>query len=204
MSPSDARQLLIATTNPGKLREIRRALEGVPFQLLSLDDIERVDEPEENGATFAANALLKARFYCSRTGLLTTADDSGLSIDALGERPGVESARYPGATYPEKFANLYRELGSHPRPWRARFVCAVALVSPGHDAPIFAAEAAVEGEVIDAPRGANGFGYDPIFFYQPYGRTLGEVSDAEKLAVSHRGQAFRRLREWLRLNPAVG
>jgi XTP/dITP diphosphohydrolase len=204
MSSSEPRPLLIATTNSGKLREIRRALEGVPFQLLSLDDVQHVEEPEENGATFAANALLKARFYCSRTGLLTTADDSGLSIDALNERPGVESARYPGATYPEKFANLYRELDSHPRPWRARFVCAVALVSPSHDAPIFTAEAAVEGEVIDAPRGSNGFGYDPIFFYQPYGRTLGEVSDAEKLAVSHRGQAFHRLREWLRLNPAAG
>jgi XTP/dITP diphosphohydrolase len=204
MSTTDARRLLIATTNPGKLREIRRALEGVPFHLLSLDDVQRLEEPEENGATFAENALLKAHFYCSRTGLLTTADDSGLSIDALDGRPGVESARYPGATYPEKFANLYRELNSHTRPWRARFVCAVALVSPGNDAPMFTAEAAVEGEVIDAPRGTNGFGYDPIFFYRPYSRTLGQVSDAEKLAVSHRGQAFQRLREWLRLNPAAG
>ncbi len=193
--------LVIATTNPGKLREIRRALEGLPLRLLSLADFPAVDEPEETGATFADNALGKAASYCGRIGMPTVADDSGLAIDVLGGRPGVTSARYPGDTYADKFVNLYRELALHPRPWTARFVCSVALCEPTVDTDaviqnslVFSCEAAVEGEIAPGPRGANGFGYDPIFYYRPYARTLGEVSDAEKLAISHRGLAFRQLR----------
>jgi XTP/dITP diphosphohydrolase len=198
------RRLLIATTNAGKLREITRALSGVPLDLVSLRDVSAMDEPEETGTTFGANALLKARHYAAGTNLITVAEDSGLSIDALQGRPGVQSARYPGATYPEKFSNLYRELAGKPGPWPARFVCAVALVDPEQERPLFTHEATIEGEVIDRPRGSNGFGYDPVFFYPPYGRTLGEVTDDEKLAVSHRGQAFRRLREWLLISPVLG
>lgn len=194
--------LVIATTNPGKAREIGRALDGVPVRLLSLADFPAVDEPEETGATFADNACDKAAYYCGRLGVPTVADDSGLVIDALGGRPGVTSARYPGGTYGEKFANLYRELSPYPRPWTARFVCAVALCEPAYETGagwrlLFNCEAAVEGEIAPAPRGPNGFGYDPIFYYTPYGRTLGEVNDVEKLAISHRGQAFRQLRAWL-------
>jgi XTP/dITP diphosphohydrolase len=123
-----------------------------------------------------------------------------LAIDALGGRPGVESARYPGATYPEKFANLYGELASHPRPWHARFVCSLAYVgAPGSGPPplLYATEATVEGEIAPAPAGVFGFGYDPVFFYPPYGTTLGDVPDDRKIAVAHRGKAFRRFREWL-------
>ena len=187
--------LVIATTNPGKLREIRSALSDLSVLLLTLADFPPMPEPEEHGVTFADNALIKARAYAVHTGMETVADDSGLVIDAIDGRPGIASARYPGATYPDKFVNLYRELRPHPRPWTARFVCSLALVEPGA-ALLVACEATVEGEIVPEPRGAQGFGYDPIFWYPPYGRTLGEVSDTEKLAASHRGKAFRKLRDW--------
>jgi XTP/dITP diphosphohydrolase len=189
-------RLLVATTNPGKVQEIRRVLDGLSVELVTLSDLPPLAEPEETGTTFAENARLKARYYAEASGLPTVAEDSGLSIDAIGGRPGVQSARYPGATYADKFANLYRELSGHPPPWTARFVCALAFVdqAPGTRPVAFECEGIVEGEVIGAPRGANGFGYDPIFFYPPYGKTLGEATDAEKLVVSHRGQAFRAFR----------
>jgi XTP/dITP diphosphohydrolase len=194
--------LLIATTNPGKIREIREVLTGLPIRLLTLSDLSAdIPAPDETGTTFADNAELKARAYAEASGLPTVAEDSGLAIDALGGRPGVESARYPGHDYPEKFRNLYRELAPHARPWTARFVCALACVGParpgGPIESLYATEAAVEGEIADVPRGDNGFGYDPIFFYPPYGCTLGEVDGARKLAVAHRGKAFRRFRDWL-------
>jgi XTP/dITP diphosphohydrolase len=201
-------QILIATTNPGKLREIRLVLERVPIEFVSLADVGTIEEPEETGKTFAENAALKARYYSAASGLPTVAEDSGLVVDAIGGRPGIGSARYPGATYPDKFKGLYRELAAHPRPWTARFVCSLAFVgqaqapSPtpragGPSDVLFTTEAAVEGEISDGPRGAFGFGYDPIFYYPPYGCTLGEVDGDLKLAVAHRGKAFRAFREWL-------
>ncbi len=205
--------MLVATTNPGKVREIRLALAGLPVELQTLADLPAV---EETGRTFAENALLKARYYAQATGLLTVAEDSGLAIDALGGRPGVESARYPGATYPHKFRNLYRELEAHPRPWTAHYVCALAIVdgarlsalgsrrdtgaqAPSAEgrAPLFRAEGVVHGEIWPEPLGANGFGYDPIFYYPPFGATFGEIDDERKLAVAHRGVAFRKMRDWL-------
>ena len=197
-------RILIATTNSGKLREIRQVLAGVPSQLLSLADVATIAEPEETGRTFRENAELKARYYAAASGLATVAEDSGLVIDALDGRPGIESARYPGATYPDKFNGLYRELAAHPRPWTARFVCSLCFVgvpSPQPRAPslhvLFTTEATVEGEIAEAPRGAFGFGYDPIFYYPPYGCTTGEVDGERKLAVAHRGKAFRQFRDWL-------
>jgi XTP/dITP diphosphohydrolase len=193
-------RLLIATTNAGKIREIRRVLAGLPVALATLAELPPVPEPEESGRTFAVNARLKADYYASATGLPTVAEDSGLAIDALGGRPGVESARYPGATYAEKFANLYRELAPHPRPWTARFICSLACVGAPDAGPpllLYATEATVEGEIAPAPVGAFGFGYDPIFYYPPYGTTLGDVPDERKLAVAHRGKAFRQFRSWL-------
>jgi XTP/dITP diphosphohydrolase len=159
-----------------------------------------VAEPEETGHTFAENALLKANYYAGSCRVDTVAEDSGLVIDALGGRPGVHSARFPGETYADKFANLYRELAEFPRPWTARYVCSLAYVrAQAKDGPhlLFATEAAVEGEIAPAPRGSFGFGYDPIFFYPPYGQTLGEATDDQKLKVSHRGAAFRRFKSWL-------
>ena len=195
--------LLVATTNPGKVREIRQILTGVPVRLVTLDDLAPVPEPEETGQTFADNAAIKALAYAEASGLPTVAEDSGLAIDALGGRPGVESARYPGRTYAEKFANLYHELEPHPRPWTARFVCSLVCVAPKEtpflEKPgfLFQTEATVEGEIAAEPKGTHGFGYDPIFFYPPYGTTLGDVTDDRKIAVAHRGKAFRAFRRWL-------
>jgi XTP/dITP diphosphohydrolase len=187
----------VATTNPGKVREIQTALGDLPVRWLSLADSLSGPAPEETGATFAENALIKARTYAEATGRPTLAEDSGLMIDALGGRPGVASARYPGRTYADKFRRVYGELAPHPEPWTGRFVSAVAFAIPGEEAPAFSAEGVAEGTIASAPRGANGFGYDPIFVYAPTGKTGGELTDAEKLAVSHRGKALDRFRRWL-------
>jgi len=186
------RRLLVATTNAGKLREIREILRPTGIELLSLDEVGKIPEPEETGATFAENSRLKARYYNARTGLPSVADDSGIEIDALNGAPGVHSARWHGEHYPTKFAVIYGELerqGLATSP--ARFVAHVALADEGRI--VFEATGAVEGEIAREPRGSHGFGYDPIFFYPPYGRTLAEVEGAEKAAVSHRGKAFRQL-----------
>ena len=192
----EMRQLLLATTNPGKLREIRELLAGVAVELVALDRFPDVPEPEETGATFAENARLKARYYHETTGLPAVADDSGIEIDALDKAPGVHSARWHGSHYPTKFAAIYRELaarGVETSP--ARFVAHIALADRG--AIRFEATGIVEGTIAPEPRGSHGFGYDPIFFYPPYGCTLAEVEGAKKAAVSHRGAAFRQLRDWL-------
>ena len=133
------------------------------------------------------------------------AEDSGLVIDALDGRPGIHSARYPGATYPEKFANLYMELAPFPRPWKARYFCSLCLANPtvitsqSHNG--FACLGVVLGEIAPEPRGHHGFGYDPIFYYPEFNATFGEVDDARKSAVAHRAKSFRKLRESLVLHP---
>lgn len=192
--------LLVATTNPGKLREIESLLLGVPFRLLTLADVKAIEPPQETGQSFAENARLKARYYATATKILTVAEDSGLVIDALGGRPGIESARYAGGDqvgYLDKFARIYSELsnvaGSDPR---ARFVCAVALAQGNRI--LFETEGIVEGRIAPAPAGQGGFGYDPIFFYPPFGCTLAEAGD-RKAAVSHRAAAFRKLADYLRV-----
>jgi len=194
-------RLLLATTNPGKIREVRPILQDLPIELLTLADVAPVDEPDETGLTFADNARLKALYYASATGLTTIAEDSGLEVNALGGRPGVHSARYPGASYPDKFRNLYAELAGHPRPWTARYVCAVAVADPGvsgDQGVRFECEGTVKGEIWPEPLGTNGFGYDPIFYYPLYQATFGQVDDARKLEVAHRGRAFRLARGWMR------
>jgi len=190
-------RLVVATTNRGKLREIAQLLAGAPVELLTLADYAAIPAPEENGLTFADNARLKAVYYANHTGELTVAEDSGLEIDALAGAPGVESARFggPDSTYPEKFALLYDALRSRKASGRtARFVCALALAKGGQ--VLFETRGTVEGEIAPEPRGAGGFGYDPIFLYPPFGCTLAEAGD-RKAAVSHRGEAFRRLRTYL-------
>jgi XTP/dITP diphosphohydrolase len=188
--------LLLATTNAGKLREIRDLLQDVPFEIRSLEGLAGIEAPEETGLTFEANARLKARYYAEATGLLAVADDSGLEIDAMDGRPGVLSARYPGATYEDRFANIWREMAASGRPDRgARFVCAIALATP--DAVLFETRGTVEGEILAEARGAEGFGYDPIFYSPELGKGLGEASLAEKRTVSHRGRAFSALRRYL-------
>jgi len=190
--------VVLATTNPNKVREIRALLDGVDLELVGLDRFAEVTPPEETGVTFEENAALKAHYYAAATGLPAIAEDSGLEIDALDGQPGVESARFGGvdSSYPEKFEKLYTMLdAAGGRDSAARFVCAVALVA-GDDIQ-FMARGTVEGSICPEPRGAHGFGYDPIFYYPPEGRTLAEVSDDVKRAVSHRGAAFRALRAWL-------
>lgn len=189
--------LLLATTNRGKLTEIVDLLDGMPFALRTLADWPDLAAPEETGTTFAENARQKALYYARRTGLATVAEDSGLEIDALGGAPGVLSARFGGETssYPEKFALIedgLRRVGATDR--TARFVCALALVDG--DRVRFEARGTVEGLIVSEPRGAGGFGYDPIFFYPPFGCTLAEAGE-RKSSVSHRGEAFRQLRTFL-------
>ena len=197
--------LVIATTNQDKLREIRALLAGVPVTLQTLTDHPAMAEPEETGATFEDNARIKATTYAAAlratldAGALVVAEDSGLAVDALDGAPGVHSARFLGddATYPARFAEIARRLAVKPdAPRTARFVCALAAVD--RDGVVcFETRGVVEGRIAEAPAGHGGFGYDPIFFYPPYGRTLAEVSSEEKRAVAHRGQAFRALIQWL-------
>ena len=189
-------RLLVATTNPGKLREIEEILSGAPVTLISLAELPSIDEPEETGATFAENARLKALYYAAATGLPSVADDSGLEIDALGNQPGVHSARWHGTDYAVKFRRIHElldERGLTTSP--ARFVCHVALAR--ERGVVFEADGTVSGEIAREPRGVHGFGYDPIFFYPPLGVTLAEIEQAEKRTVSHRGKAFGALREYL-------
>ena len=191
-------RLLIATTNPHKIAEIRRMLDGLDIEFVTLDAWPRLEPPAETGTTFEENARAKAEYYARATAQLTVAEDSGLEIDALGGAPGIHSARYGGeeTSYPEKFALLYRALASAKAlDSPARFVCAAALTTPTEI--LFEARGTIEGRVAPEPKGSNGFGYDPIFFYPQYNRTLGEVSAEEKLAVSHRGHAFREVRLFL-------
>ena len=196
---SSGNKLVIATTNPGKIREIKGILAGAPVTLVTLEDFPAVPEPDETGLTFADNARLKALYYAERLGIPAVADDSGLEIDALGGAPGVHSARWHGTDYPTKFAVIERELASRGVTTSpARFVAHIAVARDGEI--VFEATGVVEGEIAREPRGEHGFGYDPIFFYPPYGCTLAEVEGARKAAVSHRGKAFRRLREWLETN----
>lgn len=189
--------LLLATTNAGKLREFRELLTGLPFDVITLADVVAPPPPEETGQTFADNARQKALYYANATGLPTVAEDSGLEIDALGGAPGIHSARLGGADlpYPAKFEVIYerlRPLGAIESP--ARFVSALALADGGH--VVFESRGTVEGRIAPEPRGAGGFGYDPIFFYPPFGCTLAEAGD-RKTAVSHRGRAVRKLRAYL-------
>jgi len=185
--------LLVATTNRDKVREIRGILAGLDVTLLTLDAVASIEAPEETGRTFAENARLKALHYADRSGCLVVAEDSGLEIDALGGRPGVESARFggEGTPYPEKFRLLYAAgaAGS-----TARFVCALAVAQG--ERVVFEASGVVEGRIAASPAGEGGFGYDPIFFYPPFNQTLAQAID-RKSQVSHRAEAFRKLRGFL-------
>jgi XTP/dITP diphosphohydrolase len=187
----------VATTNADKLREIRSFLADLPIELVTLARWPDLPPPDETGRTFAENARLKARYYAAATGLLTVAEDSGLEIDALGGAPGVHSARFGGThtSYAQKFALIYERLSEGPSGGSgARFICALALAA-GH-AVLFESQGTVEGRIASEPKGEGGFGYDPIFFYPPFGCTLAEAGE-RKSAVSHRGAAFRALRVYL-------
>jgi len=190
-------QVLLATTNPGKITELRQILIEQGIEIIGLRGL-TAPEDIETGSTFAENALLKARYYHHRSGLPAIADDSGLEVEAIGGQPGIYSARYggPGATDAQRTAKLLAELKNVQGENRsARFVCAAAFVWTGGE-QIFQDEA--RGVILDEPRGSSGFGYDPVFFYPPLGKTFAELAMEEKARVSHRGRAFRRLAVWLK------
>ncbi len=191
--------LLLGSFNRGKLKEMRELLAGMAYRVIGPADVGLSGAPEETGTTFMENAILKARHYAEKAGLLAVADDSGLSVDALGGGPGLYSSRFggEGASDDERNRLLLERLKGVPREQRgARFTSAVAAARDGE--VLFQAEEHVEGFIAEAPTGPNGFGYDPIFFYPPFGKTFGEVSGLEKDRVSHRGKSFARLREFLR------
>lgn len=195
-------RLLVATTNPNKLREIRPLVDDLPIELVTLGDFPPAPEPHEGGATFWENARIKALAYTAATGVLAVAEDSGLVIDALDGEPGVQSARFlrANAPYPDRFTEIYRRLAAHPeRPRSARFVTALTLAE-GPDI-LFETETHIEGEIAATPSGDNGFGYDPIFLYPPFGCTTAEMTMSQKAAVSHRARAFRDLARYLHSRP---
>ncbi len=194
--------LVVATGNMGKLREIRAHLEGVPLDVRSLADFPPMAAPEEDQDTFEGNARLKACYYAERLGAWVLADDSGLEVDALGGAPGVHSARYAGEQGNDEANNarLLRELHGVPDEKRtARFRCVLCITGEGLPGGERCFSGVVEGRILHAPRGTDGFGYDPLFFHEALGCTTAEIPLAEKNRISHRGQALDDLRAYLEL-----
>jgi XTP/dITP diphosphohydrolase len=199
-------RLYCATGNPGKLREFALAAArfgGERFRVEPVPGLGSIPPPEETGATFRDNAILKALYYAGRVDEPVFTDDSGLAIDALGGAPGVHSARFAGPAATDEDNNrlvLARMRGIANR--NARFVCVIALAQ--RDRLLATFDGVVEGQLLDEPRGAGGFGYDPLFFYPPFGCTLAEAPPEQKMSVSHRGRALQGLFEWLGRLPASG
>jgi XTP/dITP diphosphohydrolase len=189
-------KIYCATGNAGKLREFRLAGELLDIDIEPLADLKSIAPPEENGATFEENARLKAAYYSRFAPGLLFADDSGLEVDALGGEPGVYSARYAGRQASDQANNLLLldRLGDKPNR-SARFVCVIALAESGEVRQTFRGE--VEGEILREARGPGGFGYDPLFYYPPFGCSFGQVDGEKKFDVSHRGKALRALLSWL-------
>ncbi len=192
-------KLLVATNNPGKVREYEALLKGLPLTL-TYPAQENIDiEVEETGSTFAENARLKATAYARASGLLTLADDSGLEVDALGGEPGPRSARYagPGAGDEDRYRLLLRKLEGVPWEQRsARFRCVIAVATPQGE--VRTAEGTCEGLIAFEPRGEHGFGYDPVFYIPEYGQTMAELRPEVKNRISHRARAAEGARQILK------
>ena len=193
--------LLVATTNSGKLTEIQAFLKRVPVHIISLNDLQDPPVVAEDGRSFEENALKKARTLAEWSGYRTLADDSGLEVDALNGRPGILSARFSGLEGDDAANNskLLEELRDVPEEKRtARFICVLALCAPRlRGGEQCTAQGSCEGLIGFAPKGKNGFGYDPLFFFPPLNKTFGEIDQQTKIAVSHRGKALKRLLEVL-------
>jgi XTP/dITP diphosphohydrolase len=191
--------LLVATTNSGKLEEVKAFLKILPLCIVSLESLPSPPTVVEDGKTFEENALKKARTLAEFSGRLTLADDSGLEVDALNGAPGIFSARYAGAECSDELNNkkLLDELDAVPTEKRAaRFVCTLALCAPASwGMKDWVARESCEGRIAFALKGSNGFGYDPLFFYPPFGKTFAEIDREAKATVSHRGKALKRLAE---------
>lgn len=188
-------RLLLATRNPGKSREIQAVLKDLDLDFVTLLDYPTLPDALESGATFAENALIKARYFWEETNLPALADDSGLVVDVLGGRPGVQSARFAPSDS-ERVVRLLELMRPFPKAEdrKARFVCALCLYADGEALQV---EGAVEGSIAAKPAGVSGFGYDPIFYFSPFKKSFAELTGAEKNSVSHRFQALQRLREKL-------
>ncbi len=195
-------KIFLATSNKGKIKEIRGLLKGPGISVITPDDLTPFDFPPEDGLTFSENALAKARFASRKTGLLALADDSGLEVDALGGRPGIYSARYAGAdaTDRDNYEKLLKELEGLPiekRTARFRAVIAIAGTYKGEEiSETF--DGRLEGLIAETVSGSEGFGYDPVFFLPERGLTTAELSREEKNAISHRGMALRKACAWLK------
>ena len=197
-SSSSRRVLVLATLNPAKGRELVALLGDVPFEIRLLADVPGARLPDETGATYADNALVKARTAAALTGSLSLGDDSGLEVDALGGEPGLYTARFggPGLDDRGRWQLLLERVRDVPPARRtARFRCVIALAGPARAENVV--EGVAEGVIAEAPRGSHGFGYDPVFFYPPLGRTFAELSGEEKARVSHRGLALAAVRRLL-------
>lgn len=187
-------QLVVATQNQGKLKEIRRVLADCGIEVVGMDSFADLVPAQEDGETFADNAHKKALAIARQTGTLCLADDSGLTVAALDGRPGVYSARYAGegATDAQNNALLIEELAGVPEPRRqAAFWCVMALCTPDDDCQLF--EGRIEGRILDQAQGQGGFGYDPLFFVESHGCTMAELPLDEKNRISHRGQALQKV-----------
>lgn len=185
------KEIMIATSNAHKVEEFREMLEPLGIQVRSLLDLEEKVEIEETGTTFAENAMIKALSVHERLGIPVISDDSGLEVDAMDKAPGVYSARFLGYDTPYEEKNQYIMDQVKGKTRTARYVCAIAYVEEDGAGHVFTG--VVEGEIVDHARGEKGFGYDPIFYYPPYGATLAEVSEEKKNAISHRGRALAQL-----------
>ena len=198
--PSLLPSLLIATRNPGKVKEITLILEDSGWSFSSLQEFENVESPEENGETYSDNAIVKARFYAAATGMHALADDSGLEVDALAGAPGVFSARYAGenASDAERRKLLLSELAkTDDRGRRARFISVVAIASA--DGTILnLSEGICEGVITSVPRGTGGFGYDPLFIPDGYDQTFAELPESVKNGISHRARALLKTNQFLK------
>jgi XTP/dITP diphosphohydrolase len=193
-------EIVVATKNFGKVKELRTLLADLPLQLRSLNEFPNIFEAKETGASFAENAVIKARAYALQTKLWSLADDSGLEVAALGGAPGVFSARYAGenATDEEKITKLLYELNETQDGKRlARFVCAMAISDEKGEMK-FLTEGVCDGKIALSPSGANGFGYDPIFVPDNFDRTFGELSGEIKQKISHRARAAKNIIAFLR------
>ncbi len=194
------RKIIFATSNEGKMREVRMIMADMGVEVLSLKDLGIKSDVEETGKTFEENAIIKATAVSTLTGELTLADDSGLEVDYMGGEPGVYSARFMGedTSYHIKNNEIIKRLENAKGAERsARFVCAIAAVFP--DGEVITTKAAIEGEIGYKEEGENGFGYDPIMYLPEYGTTTAGLSPEEKNKISHRGKALRLMKEKLEL-----
>ena len=192
---NEKKVIVVASGNAGKIREFREMLEPKGYEVKCLADFPDMPETEETGTTFEENAVIKAQAVTDRYGIEAISDDSGIEIDAFGKAPGVQSARWLGHDTPYTEKNrivLERLEGRKDR--TCRYVCAIALTRPGKKPEVFADQ--VECVIAEEPAGTNGFGYDPIVFYEPFGKTMAEMTKDEKNSISHRGKAVRKLEAW--------